>query len=120
MFEQFLFQRVRGVRRVAKHDVGLGLDQIVLVLTADNGGFENLRQVYVNIAKSAGMSEAQFDACVQDEPSLKALNDRYEKEMKEFDVQSTPTFVVNGQKMNADHPPSLDELSAAIDPLLAK
>jgi protein-disulfide isomerase len=47
------------------------------------------------------------------------MSERYQKEMKEYDVQGTPTFIINGKKV-ADHAMTIDELSAAIDPLLAQ
>jgi protein-disulfide isomerase len=78
------------------------------------------RETLLRIAQQVGISEQQFDACETNEAALKALNDRSEAEAKQFDVNSTPTFVVNDKKMAVEHPPTMEELSAAIDPLLKK
>ncbi|HEX6860612.1 MAG TPA: DsbA family protein [Caulobacteraceae bacterium] len=67
----------------------------------------------LRIAKSAGLSEDEFNACVRDEDALKALNARVEKTAKELDVTGTPTFFVNGKKV-ADGETPLEALDKAI------
>ena len=74
--------------------------------------FQDPRGTLTNIARSMGMSDAQFNACVSDEKALQALNDRVEKHNKEG-VNSTPTFVVNGKKMEPGYH-SLEEIDAMI------
>jgi protein-disulfide isomerase len=75
--------------------------------------FQQPRETLVNIAKSLGMSEAQFNTCVEDEKAVNALNARVEKHSKVDGVDSTPTFVINGKKMEPGYH-SLEELDAAI------
>jgi protein-disulfide isomerase len=82
--------------------------------------FENTRSVYGAIARSVGMSDAQFSACITDPKKIEALNERMAKQQQEFEVGGTPTFIINGKKMGYTAPPTLDEISADIDPLLAK
>lgn len=56
------------------------------------------RQEYVNIAKAAGLSEADFEACMQNEEE----NARYDRVVQsgiDAGVQSTPSFFINGQLM---------------------
>jgi protein-disulfide isomerase len=74
------------------------------------------REVLLRIGQSAGLDEAKFNACVTDEAALKALNDRVEKNAKAFNVQGTPTFIVNGKVVGdaAGGERSLAELDAAI------
>ena len=55
------------------------------------------RDAYLNIAKSVGMSEGDFDKCVDDQAATKKLLDRIEKEREEYNVSGTPTFIVNGK-----------------------
>ena len=74
--------------------------------------FQAPRETLTNIARSVGMSDAQFNACVTDEKAFQALNDRVEKHNKEG-VDSTPTFVVNGKKMEPGYH-SLEEIDAVI------
>ena len=67
---------------------------------------------YLKIAKSFGMSEEQFRACVQDEKAQTALLNRVQKFAKEEGINQTPTFVVNGKKLTAS--PTLANFDAAI------
>lgn len=62
----------------------------------------DIRGVLVRIAQSSGMTEEQFTQCVSDEKSLKALNDRVEKYAREAQISGTPTFVVNGKKLDGE------------------
>ncbi len=73
--------------------------------------------VLLRIAQSAGLSEAQFNACVQNEASLKALASRVQTAEDQAHIEATPSFLVNGKQL----PPgekSMAELDAAIQPLL--
>jgi len=76
----------------------------------------DFRGVLLRIGQSAGMDETQFNACVTNEKNLKALNDRVEKYQKDAKITGTPTFVVNGKKVNGDDggEASLAQLDAAI------
>jgi protein-disulfide isomerase len=76
----------------------------------------DFRGVLLRIGQSAGMDEAQFNACVTNEDSLKALNARVEKYQKEANITGTPTFMVNGKKVGGEDggEVSLAQLDAAI------
>lgn len=76
------------------------------------------RQWIMRLGASAGMSEADTDKCISDKKALEQMNARVEKSAKEFTVEYTPTFVINGKKFDSPAPPTLAELSAKIDPLL--
>ncbi|MFN3584099.1 DsbA family protein [Phenylobacterium sp.] len=73
----------------------------------------DLRGGLLRVAQSAGMTEAQFNACIQDEAALKALNARVEKAIRQDGVSATPTFVVNGKKL-AEGEVTLAQLDAAV------
>lgn len=73
----------------------------------------DIRGSLLRVAQSAGMTEAQFNACVTDEAALKALNDRVEKVGKSGDVTATPTFFVNGKKVKEGEM-TMAEVDAAI------
>ena len=83
------------------------------VFASQPGVFEAPRETLLNIAKSSGMTEAAFNKCVGDEQALLALNKRVEKNAKDGQVDSTPTFVVNGKKLDAGYQP-IEVLDAAI------
>lgn len=76
--------------------------------------YNDPRSGLMSVAKSFGMDERNFDACVQDESSLKALNARVEANAKRDNVDATPTFVINGIKMQAGYQ-ALPAIDAAID-----
>jgi protein-disulfide isomerase len=73
---------------------------------------EDMRAPLVRIAQSVGLSEDAFTACISDEKSLKALNARVERFSNEGKITGTPTFVVNGKKLEGDH--TLAKFDAAI------
>ena len=73
------------------------------------------RGVLLRVAKSAGMTEAQFEKCVGDEKALLALNSRVEAAV-ERGVEGTPTFFINGKKHEGDI--TLEGFDAAIGPLV--
>lgn len=79
----------------------------------------DVRGTLLGIARQAGMNEEQFNACVTDEDSLKALNSRVERAYKQDGVNATPTFFVNGEKVG-EGAMSMAQLDAVIEPQLAK
>ena len=75
--------------------------------------FNDPRGVLLNIAKSAGFTEDQFNGCVQNEAQLNALNKRTQDNAQKNDITATPTFVINGVKLEPGYHP-LSDLDAAI------
>jgi protein-disulfide isomerase len=69
--------------------------------------------VLLNIARSAGLTDSQFDSCIKDDAALKALNARWEHYVKDDNINATPTFVINGKVYNKGEM-SLPELDAAV------
>jgi protein-disulfide isomerase len=69
--------------------------------------------VLLNIARSAGLTDAQFEACIKDESALNALNARWERYVKDDKINGTPTFVINGKVYDKGEM-SLTELDAAV------
>jgi protein-disulfide isomerase len=78
---------------------------------------QDARGILLRIAQSAGLTEDQFNKCLNDDKALAALNDRVEKSMAQDGINSTPTFIVNGKKMTPGDK-SLEQLDAVIQPLL--
>jgi len=99
------FQVVDGLMR-SQPDMGASL--------------ENIRDVILKVGESAGMSEQSIVKCLNDDKTSAAAQKRADKEMKEFDIGGTPTFVLKGKKIaETAEEASLDRLSAQIDPLVA-
>jgi protein-disulfide isomerase len=69
------------------------------------------------IAAKYGMSKEDMTACTSDEKAVQALNDRVTKAQKDG-VNATPTFLIGETKIEGEKP--LADLSAVIDPMLAK
>ncbi len=69
--------------------------------------------VLLNIARSAGMTDAQFESCIKDEAALNALNARWEKYVKEDKINGTPTFIINGKVYDKGEM-TMPELDAAV------
>jgi len=68
------------------------------------------------LMQASGLTEPQLSACANDQAQIDAFNARAQANAAEFQVDGTPTFVVNGRKL--DGVPTLAELDAAIQPLL--
>jgi protein-disulfide isomerase len=102
-----------------------GKDKYFQVVDAEFRGQEQMFKtgdahgVLLTIAKSVGMSEAQFNTCVQDDKALQALQTRVQHAIDVDKINGTPTFILNGKQM-ADGEKTLADMDAAIQPLLAK
>jgi protein-disulfide isomerase len=73
----------------------------------------DVRSVLARIAKSpGGLSEAQLDACMRDTAAEKALAARANRHVQIDKITSTPTFVINGQRVEGEM--TMPELDAAI------
>jgi len=79
----------------------------------------DMRGALLNVAHSQGMSDDKFNACMADTKALEAANARQEAIIKNYNVESTPTFIINGVVHN-EGAIEMDKMSAIIDPLLAK
>jgi protein-disulfide isomerase len=75
--------------------------------------FSDVNGTLGNIAKSMGMSQAAFNACITNDQALLALNTRTQHNAEANQVTGTPTFVINGKAFPAGYQP-LSVLDAAI------
>jgi protein-disulfide isomerase len=69
--------------------------------------------VLLRIAQSAGLTDAQFEACIKDEAALSALNARWERYVRDDHISGTPTFVINGKVYDKGEL-TMPEMDAAI------
>jgi protein-disulfide isomerase len=76
--------------------------------TAEDG-----RTPLLQIAKLAGFTQEKFEACLLDQDLLDKVRAVFEKGSKEYGVESTPTFFINGEKTSGAL--SIEEISALID-----
>jgi protein-disulfide isomerase len=75
--------------------------------------FSDVNGTLGNIAKSMGMSDAEFNACITNDQALLALNTRTQHNAEANNISGTPTFVINGKAFPAGYQ-SLSTLAAAI------
>ena len=67
------------------------------------------------IAKQAGMSEQAFNECLQDQKLVDGIEDVRQRAMK-LNVQSTPSFFVNGKPLRGNY--TIEEFEKAMAPYL--
>ncbi len=72
----------------------------------------------LKIARLAGFTQERFEACLTDDALLKDVEAVKNRGEKEFGVNATPTFFINGQKYSGDM--SVEVFSAIIDGALEK
>lgn len=75
-----------------------------------------LREAYLRIARRASLSEAAFDACMNDEELLTQIYDRAEADQATYGIRGTPSFLINGELARGVR--TLEDFADIIDPLL--
>jgi protein-disulfide isomerase len=71
----------------------------------------------LKIAKQAGLTQQQFDACLSNQKMLDSIDWVRERAAEKFGVNSTPTFFINGTIHRGDM--TIDELEKRLAPALA-
>ncbi|WP_244651048.1 DsbA family protein [Rhizobium sp. CFBP 8762] len=74
---------------------------------------QNGRDALLQVSKVAGFSQASFEKCLTDQKLLDNVNAVMQRGAKEFEIQSTPTFIINGKKYAGAL--SVDVMSGLID-----
>lgn len=69
------------------------------------------------VVRMGGMSEDTLHACFNNQALFNAIRDRAQADGKEFGIDATPTFVINGKKVVGDVP--YEEFTKIIDAALA-
>ncbi|HTP36906.1 MAG TPA: thioredoxin domain-containing protein [Methyloceanibacter sp.] len=57
----------------------------------------------LQLARQAGFSKEKFDACLADKDLFKKIVDERQRANDVFQVDSTPTFFVNGKRVSGEH-----------------
>jgi protein-disulfide isomerase len=71
-------------------------NQDVWMHRADQDVVAGLREM----TRRAGMTNEDFDACMKNEDQAKRLVETRDKAVKDYCVEGTPTFLLNGKKIN--------------------
>ena len=77
---------------------------------------ENAREALLQIARLAGFSQESFEACLTDQKLLDDVREVRNRGSKDFGVDSTPTFFINGSVYKGAL--TVAEMSAIIDSML--
>lgn len=73
-------------------------------------------QALGQMARVGGMSQEDFDACIKNKDLFEAIKkDALDGEAK-YKIESTPTFIINGKKMDGAY--TFEAFEAALKPLL--
>lgn len=85
--------------RCAGHDKYMDVVEQVFRAQPEIFQSNDVKGVFVRIAKANGLSEAQLDACLNDKSAVDALNARVDHAEKIDKIDSTPTLIANGKKL---------------------
>lgn len=77
---------------------------------------EDAKAALLQLSRLAGFSQESFEKCLSDQDLLNKVNAVREQAAKDFGVESTPTFLINGKKYAGAM--TVDQMSALIDSLL--
>jgi protein-disulfide isomerase len=69
-----------------------------------------------SIAKQFGFTEESFNQCLANQKVLDGIQAVRDRAVQKFTVNSTPTFFVNGKRLQGDV--SIDAMAKEIDPYL--
>lgn len=70
------------------------------------------------IGRLGGMSQQDFDSCLQNQELLEGINAGKDKAMVEFGIERTPTFIINGERYVGLMP--FEDFEEILKPLLAR
>lgn len=79
---------------------------------ADN----DVRGAMLQLSKLGGFTQESFDACLTNQKLAGDVTAVRDRGAKDFGIQSTPTFLINGKSYSGDM--SVDTMSALIDSML--
>ncbi|MDC9701659.1 MAG: DsbA family protein [Alphaproteobacteria bacterium] len=77
---------------------------------------ENTSEILFSIVKQTGFTKESFDSCLSDQKLLDGINQVRDHAAREFSVNKTPSFFINGEEFEGEF--SLKSFEAAIDSAL--
>jgi protein-disulfide isomerase len=70
----------------------------------------------MNITKQAGFTQQTFEECLKNQQVLDGIEDVRQRAAQKLNVQSTPTFFINGKLYRGSM--DINDMAKAIDPLI--
>lgn len=90
----------------------------ILFKNRDRWISENALNELKNFSKQAGLDSNEFDACLNNQQLLDDLIAGKEKAIEDYKINSTPSFIINGEVVSGNKPYSFFE--SKIEQILAK
>ena len=76
---------------------------------------DGVRQKLIEIGGAAGLSEQQVMQCISDEAGADRIRRTVDEAGREFQITGTPTFVINGEKVEDPAVVTYEGLSRLLD-----
>ena len=73
-------------------------------------------EALLDLVKQSGMSQVDFETCLKNQELMDQVTQTRDRAAEKFNVDSTPTFFVNGRKMTGELP--IAEFDKVLEPLL--
>ena len=73
-------------------------------------------EALLDLVKQSGMSQVDFETCLKNQELMDQVSQTRDRAAEKFNVDTTPTFFVNGRKMTGDLP--IAEFDKVLEPLL--
>ena len=86
----------------------------LLFRTQETWAVEHPEQPLLDTVKQVGFTEESFKACLADQKLLDGLVAERDRAAKDFKVDATPTFFINGEKKVGEQ--TIEEIEAALKP----
>jgi len=106
------------IARCAGRDKYFGVLDGVFHAQAEIYQTHDLHGPMLKIAQAAGLDDKAVDACLADPKAIAALNGRVQTYVTRDGVHGTPTFLVNGTRLDGEQ--TLEALDAAVAAAEAK
>ncbi len=90
----------------------------ILFKNRDRWISENALDELKNFSKQAGLDSNEFDACLNNQQLLDDLIAGKEKAIEDYKINSTPSFIINGEVVSGNKPYSF--FKSKIEEILAK
>ncbi len=123
VFREIYFNRASlwaaMIARCAPSDRYFGLVDLLFAKQAewlDGSDPEKLVENLYAIGRQAGLSDTEMDACMSDQAYAEALVAEYQKNATADGVDSTPSFIIDGEKTgNLSYEEFAERLNAALE-----
>jgi protein-disulfide isomerase len=84
-----------------------------------SGSMDGVRRKFVEIGAAAGLSEPQVMECISDEAGAERIRRTVDEGTRQFSITGTPTFILDGRKVEDPSVVTYEGLSRLVDAALA-